>query len=254
MMRTYRFTLLLFSFCLLFLGCAKESESLEEIAMKGEWDTLLLASQQDFSQTYQRGPLYYQALALYMSGDSEHALASLELYLALSGGEPPSQGARTLIVATASSRGKPELVIEHAKALAEQEALGISSAQAWYRALVETGRQDEANQVFLTYLRSTLDEAAYAKLLVESKASRLQLKEALAPLSLQQVLTLLDLASLQEGAADWMNEVLALAMEYEHLEMTQSQRQGLYVVLAQLSAKADQRVLANKYTTLAQSI
>ncbi|NCC12903.1 MAG: hypothetical protein EOM32_05955 [Spirochaetia bacterium] len=254
MMRTHRFALLLFSFCLLFFGCAKKTVSLEEIALSGEWDTLLQASQRDFSRTYQRSALYYQALAQYMKGDSAQALASLELYLALSEGEQPSLGARTLIVATASNRGKPELVIEHAKALAEQDALQIPSAQAWYRALVETGQGDEANRVFLTHLRSTLDEAQYAQLLVESKANGPQLKQAFAHLSLQQVFELLRLASVQNGEVDWMTDVLALAREYEQLEMTQSQRKLLYVLLAQLSAKAEQRVLANKYTTLAESI
>lgn len=253
MMRTRRCALLLFSFCLFLFGCSRTSVSLEEIAMSGEWDALLQASQQDFSQTYRRSALYYQALAQQMKGESAQALASLELYLALSKGEEPSEGARKLIIATASGVGRPALVIEHAQALAKQEALGEFSAQAWYRALVETGQTDEANRVFLTYLRSTLDEKQYAQLLVESKAGLTHLKQAFSTLSLEQVLELLRLASLQNGDADWNLDVLALAMEYEHKEMTQSQRKGLYTLLAQLSAKADQRVLANKYTSLAQS-
>ncbi len=254
MKKTLWWMLLLFScfFVLLVSSCTKGTSSLQELAQRGDWDALHRAAKDDFSETYRSGSLYYLALAQAERGDACLALQSLELYQEMVGESGAGIAARNLMLIVGDRTGNAELVVEQAQILDKMGALGTQGASTYYQALMVLGRTQKAGLVFTTYLREQLDGKEYARLLLEAEAPLEKVRDALGELEHGQVVYLFATVASQQPSEAWAQTLVALAQEYEQVEMTPQERQVLYASLATLCTLADFRVMANKYQTLSQ--
>jgi len=254
MMRPRYCTLLLFSFCLLLTGCSKGVSSLDQLAIQGDFERLERVAREDFSRTYQKSSLYYVALAQERLGKLEEAHASLHLYLAMAGREGTSVSAAKLAVLLGNRVADGALVIEMGLLLEEEEALDEATAKQLYQALLGARRTGDAHRIFTSYLQGSMDGPAYAKVLVESNASFSLIKEAFASLTDEQAVTLFLLASLLPNDVQRAYDYFSYAAMFESKDLDATMKKNLYTALARFASQADQRVQANKYQSLANTI
>ncbi len=254
MMRSRYCTLLLFSFCLVFAGCRKNGPSLDQLALQGDFGKLERAASDDFSATYQKSSLYYVALAQERLGKLKEAAASLHLYLAMTGKQGASAAAAQLAVLLGNRVGDAELVIDMGLLLEEKQALDEWTAKELYQALLSRTRTDDAHRIFTTYLKETIDSFAYATVLVEAKASFSLVKQALSSLTDEHVVTLLQYASSMQNDVQRAYDYFMFALLYENRILDGTMKKKLYTALARFASQADQRVQANKYQSLANSL
>jgi len=254
MMRQCYCTLLLFSFCLLLAGCRKGEPSLDQLAMQGDYERLERVAREDFSHTYQKGSLYYVALAQERLGKIEEAHASLRLYLAMAGRQGTSVSAAKLAVLLGNRVADGALVIEMGLLLEEQKALDEATAKELYQALLGAKRTEDAHRIFTTYLQGSLDGLAYAKVLVESNTSFSLIKEAFTSLTDEQAVNLLLFASLLQHDVQRAYDYFSYAATFESKVRDATMKKNLYTALARFASQADQRVQANKYQSLANTI
>lgn len=254
MMRTRYCTLLLFSFCLLFVGCQKPESNLEELALQGKFELLERIASDDFSRTYQKSSLFYVALAQERQGNVQEAALSLRLYLALAGTQGSSEAAKNLAVLVGNRAGDSALVIEMGLLLEEQQALNETTAKELYQALLADKRIEDAHRVFSTYLKGTLDGLSYAKVLIEAQASFSLVMQALDALPIGDAVNLLLSVSSTELGMQRSFDYYSYAITYERKNLDEKQKQVLYASLARFASQADLRVQANKYQSLAQPL
>jgi len=254
MMRSRYCTLLLFSFCLLFAGCRKNGPSLDQLALQGDFEKLERAASDDFSATYQKSSLYYVALAQERLGKLKEAASSLHLYLAMTGKQGASAAAAQLAVLLGNRVGDAELVIDMGLLLEEKQALDERTAKELYQALLSRTRTDDAHRIFTTYLKETIDSFAYATVLVEAKASFSLVKQAFSSLSDEHAVTLLQYASSMENGVQHAYDYFVFALSYENRILDGTMKKNLYTALARFASQADQRVQANKYQSLANTL
>lgn len=247
-------TLLLFSFCLLFVSCGKAEVSLEDLALQGKYEQLLDAAQSDFSRTYHKSSLYYMALAQERLGEVKESAESLALYLALAGKQGSSPAARKLAVLVGNRADQPDLVIEMAQLLEEQNQLDETTAKELYQAFLAKGRTEDAHRVFSSYLKGTLDKVAYAQVLIDAHASIALIEEALLSLTKEEAIQMLHSSSTQSMDAQRAYDYYVFAVSYESMQLDDPQKRLLYAALARFASQADLRVQANKYQSLAQPL
>ena len=253
-MRVVLYTLLLFSFSLSAVGYARPVQELDALALSGDYDELLKTARDDFSNTYRKSSLYYVALGLMQTGQREQAAQCMDLYLELALDEEVSLAAKQLVILLGNETGRQALVVEMAKELEETGSLEENLAQQYYKALLGLGNQTEANRIFSTYLKETMDAVSYAMLLLDGDASESLLKTSFSVLDDNQAITLL----LKESEKDLKQEkallLFSLAVGYESRTLDEALRRKLYTALSAFSNMAGYRVQANKYTTLANTL
>lgn len=254
MRRSMKITMLLFSFFMLTVSCSRGSSSLESLAMKGEYRRLLDKSQAEFARTYSKASLYYQALAQHQLGMGEQSGRSLELYLAMFGEDQISEAAAKLAVVVGSQTNRAELVRSMGLWLEKRQLLDSVLAKPVYEALLKENRLIEAHAIFTTHLRSTLDAKEYASILINADAEFLLVKEALEDMDAQSIVELLAIASQRPLDVESASRYLNFAISFESARLPVSSRRQLYMSLARFASQADQRVLINKYQSLAQSL
>ena len=252
MMRTRMWPLLLFSF-LLFAGCSKTELDVGELAVNGQYERLLEISKAQFSKDYQSSSLYYLALAQARTGRTEQAYHSLILYDYMTDPRLQSTASLQLMVETAMRMGDFQIAAERSQRLEKNNQLDSVTAQMYYQALLQLNQEQQAGRVFTTYLRHTIDEVTYAKLLIGSDAEIDIIKLALDDIDeLSMVLSLLQLVSQRNNSQQRAMLLFEFAINYEKRFTDPIQLKQIYEVLSVLAQQADLRVQANKYRSLAQ--
>ncbi len=248
--------ILLFSFFIpILLGsCSKKPVSLQELALQGLYTDLYVAAKEDFSTTYRSSSLYYLALAQSRTGNVKDAFASMELYMVLVGETEASLASRLLMIQLAVQQNQNQIVIREASYLEKNKQLDEQNATWYYQALVTLGNVKEANRVFITYLKDQMDKTEYARLLLDTEASIGEISKAFSSLSVADVISMFDEVSQQSHSIEWANELVSFAQTYEKLTSNETEAKRLYKALANLCLQANLRVLANKYTSLAQGM
>lgn len=254
MMRMLNCSLLLFSFCLVFLGCRRAESSLDQLALRGSYEQLEAQARKEFSRTYHKSSLYYIALAQERTGKFEQAHASLRLYVAMTTRQETSVAAANLAVLLGNRVGDIQLVIDMGLFLEEQNALDEHTAEALYQALLAERRTEDAQRIFSTYLKGTMDSLGYARVLVQAQASLSLIKEAFSDLESEEVVEMLQVASEFENNVQRSYEYLVVGQSYEHTNLDGIHKKILYTALARFASQADQRVQANKYQGLANTV
>lgn len=247
-MRTmHRAAILLFSFILL-TGCAKEGPRYDQLAERGQWETIAVESRERFSKDHQLNDLYWLSRSQYETGQQNLATRSLALYFALAREGEIAIEARTLALFL------PECghAVEQGRILEELALMDSNLAQPYYQSLLSDGLTAEANRVFAAYLSHTIDPLSFARLLVRSKAAADDVGNALDRLTSGEAISLLWEASQLEQSAEMAASLAALAARREQDEIAENDRLLLYGALSRFYQMADQRVLANKYRSLSQ--
>lgn len=246
----YYATVLLLSFFLLLAGCKAEQPRYVTLAEGGQWERVLEISGERFRSGHQVEDLYWIARAHHETAQHSLAQQAIDLYFALAYEGEITVPARRLAVVVSDGR----YAIEQGRILEEMGMMDSSLAPSYYQALMQGGRQGEANRVFVRYLGETLEARAYAQLLIRSHADSAVIAPALAKLEAHEAIALLWEAAQMEHDRDGSGSLAALGAEYEKLILTGEDRLLLYGALSRLYAMADLRVLSNKYRSLSQGL
>jgi hypothetical protein len=249
MMMRGTLALLLFSFLLVFsTGCNRENTTYGELVQRGEYQAILDRATRSLAKQVDAGDLYWLALAHYGLGNEEEAAQTLTLHFALLGDHrEPSAGAQTLAVLLPD----PDLAIRWGRVLEAEGRMEETTALSFYRALLSRGLKEEANSVFATYLRDTVDPLSYAQALIDSDADPALIRRAFEVLELPKQVDLLIRASERANTLERALHLLPIADEVEALNLDSGDRIRLYSAMATLYGQADLRVQANKYRSLA---
>lgn len=247
-MRTMKRATFLLLAALLLSSCSSGQGRYESMAERGQWQQILELAQKNFERRAGLEDLYWMAMAHRQGQQTSLGRRAIELYFALAHEEEITVEARRL----ALELGEDTLALEQGRFLYEHDLLDSQNAQAYYRSLIAFGMVDEANQIFITYLSASLSPQAYARLLIQSRASASQIEKALEGLDHSVAVALLweraqDEIGQQESAA-----LSVIAAGYEGVSLNDEDRLLLYAALHRFYQMADLRVLANKYRLLSQ--
>jgi hypothetical protein len=243
----------LFSLFVFFPGCKKNSKAnLIDSYEQGDYGKTVEIARNLISESVQAEYLFWEAKANIGLGQNGEAFQELDLFLAMTDAKDENWREAALLMCQIAFQQKKYLrVVESARNLETLGWLGESGPRYYYEALFALNQKELANQVFATYLKDSIDENQYAKILLETKTIGKALSDAFSVLTLTEQLALLEFAASDTVSSSYANELLKLAIPLEQSIEDNLALKRVYSVLEILYGYADQRVLQRKYATLA---
>ena len=252
MQRKQNLVPLLFSLIFLFYSCSvNKSNNLKDLYEDGKYDQVLALSQKSLKQEVNGEYLYYEALGYEAMGDSDKAYHAISLYLSLGTDvDYFYKDAHLLLCRVGSVMKDWEQVNACSHLLKEWGLLTPDYARLYYQALLQLELNEQANAVFVEYLKETIDPYQYVQLLITSHVAVDVLAEDLSKLSVNDQLALLELSASDTVASERARQLLFLALPLEQAFTDNETLQRVYRLLGTLYGYADMRVLSRKYNTL----
>ncbi len=187
MRKTVLAGILLSFFCIL-VSCSNNHHFLDRLLEEGAYQEVIDRTTSQFQRTKDPELLIYRARALDRLGQSSKALDVIKLYAALT---PLSkQEHQELSVELALKNQDWAYLVSQAEILKERNRLTIDYAKEYYRALLKTGRTQEAKTLFSEAIRGTLSPSEEAKLLIASEVDPAALETYLGMLSIEEQVNL----------------------------------------------------------------
>ncbi len=256
MQRKHVLAYLLFSLFLCFLlsSCfVSSSRNLSRLSSESKYGELEKKTAIMLSKRIDAVPLYYRGIALQQLDRQEEAYHVLTLYFGMAKTDDEHlEGAHRLMCSLSLEVNNPLSGITSGRWLEERLLLEETEARTYYQALLMIGANSEATRVFELYLKDTIDPFSYAQMVIGSLTDREKLQDALAPLSPQQQLTLLQNVASDILAQEKAILMLSLAIPLEQAFEGKAELAQVYRLLETLYGYADVRVQQRKYSTLAQ--
>ena len=230
------------------------SRGFSKLASEGRYEELEQKSAALLFRRIEAEPLFYRALALYQTGESEDAFHVLNLYFAMAKtADPHMIDAHRMMSILGFDAKNPHRSIVSAKWLQERGQLHETEARSYYRSLLAVGDTAEATRVFDTFLKDTINAYAYAQMVIGTLTDSFKLEEAFAPLTAKEQLTLLQSITSDIVLQERATLLLPLATPLEQAFEGREELAQVYSLLASLYGYADMRVQQRKYNTLAQN-
>ncbi len=243
MRKTVLVGILLSFFCIL-VSCSNNHHFLDRLLEGGAYQEVIDRTTSQFQRNKDPELLIYRARALDRLGQSSKALDVIKLYAALT---PLSkQEHQELSIELALKNQDWAYLVSQAEILKERNRLTIDYAKEYYRALLKTGRTQEAKTLFSEVIRGTLSPFEEAKLLIASEVDPAALETYLGMLSIEEQVNL-------------VLEVVPLGLDpsiaeawFISLKMQKSDTIELYRALALLAGRAGRRYEEAQYARLYQ--
>ena len=235
---------MLLSLSCLLVSCAAGYHGLDRLLEREAYREVLDRTAARFQRDRDPELLVYRSRALDRLGEPAKALETIRLYAALT---PPSrQKHQELSIDLALKNRDWAFLITQAEILAERNRLTVDSAKGYYRALLNTGRTQEAKTLFSEAIRGTASPYEEAKFLIASEVDPAALSAHLEGLSLDEQIDLA-LELVPPGLDPSIADAWFISLRKEKSDTIELQR-----VLALLAGRAGRRHEEAEYALLYQ--
>lgn len=228
----------------LFLSPVSASDPYASMIEKEEWDEVL---EKASTKRLSSDRFHAEAISYHALHHDEAAWEIIRLYLACYDAKDLHYEEMLHLAVPVAWEEKEYAFL---LAIPEKTTLTESEARICYQAARVTGNEEKAKEIFSTYLRQTMDDVSYAMMLIESNASFKEIEEASQNLSPDETISVYTSYAYAEHADMDAQELFGKTLS---LEADVTDKKSYYQLLARLALLTDQRVLARKYQTLAQS-
>ncbi|HPX29086.1 MAG TPA: hypothetical protein PLW47_05150 [Sphaerochaeta sp.] len=244
MQKTVRVSILLSFFCL-FVSCSNNYQALDRLLESGAYREVLDHTSTRFRRNHDPKLLIYRAQALDRLGQSSKALDTIKLYNALT---PLSKQEQAQLSFELALKNRDWIyLITQAEMLEADNRLTIDQAKGYYRALLNTGRTEDAKTLFSQTIQGTSSPSEEVGFLISTEVDPKALAAYLSILSTEeQIALVLKLVpiGLDPSIADaW----------FISLRMQKSDTIELYRALALLAGQAGRRYEEARYALLYQT-